>query len=184
VKNHHGRNLTNPADAFWYVVCTTPTGHFRARDELRAQSFHAHLPIEKTFVRRAGRRHKVERPLFGRYMFVGMVAGQVFEDITETDGVSDLLRNENGPARIPFDIISDLMMAEARGDFDKTRGRILNLRPGEAVNVIAGPFTGFPAQVLEARGDGKWQVLLKALGGGKWVVDEDAIEPSVKEKAA
>jgi hypothetical protein len=44
------------------------------------------------------------------------------------------------------------------------------------VNIIAGPFRGYAAQVAEARGNDRWLILTRFLGGGPMEIEGDSIE--------
>ena len=56
----------------WYVVHTQPNGEGRANLNLRRQGFATYLPRYARRRRHARRQETVQRPLFPRYLFVGL----------------------------------------------------------------------------------------------------------------
>lgn len=56
----------------WYVVQTQPNGEARAEAHLRRQGFRTYLPRYLRSRRHARKTQMVPRPLFPRYLFVGL----------------------------------------------------------------------------------------------------------------
>ena len=163
----------------WMVVRTNVKCEQRARAALMARGFEVYLPILARWKIRARRKHLASDPLFARYLFV-MVdrSSQSVYPILSTDGVESLLCVNDRPAVVPRKIIEELRGFETLGLFDRTVKRSpINVKPGQDVRIIGGPFDSFTAKVLAAP-EGQRVALLMSIFGRKGVmrIDAGAIE--------
>src|SRR4029450_2718510 len=94
----------------WYLVHTRPNSERKAELNLQAQGLKTFLPqIEKT-IRHARRLATVRRPLFARYLFVGLdIARDQWISINSTVGVSRLVAQDGRPLAVPFGIVETLL---------------------------------------------------------------------------
>ena len=82
----------------WYVAYTQPHGEAKALDHLRRQDYVLYLPRYRRFVRHARKRALVLRPLFPRYLFVGLDRRtQRWRPIRSTQIQGDAVRVTEGP---------------------------------------------------------------------------------------
>jgi transcriptional antiterminator RfaH len=156
----------DPAELHWYAVYCNVRCEYRAQAGLREAGFDAYCPSETKWAHHARRKVAVQRPYLARYLFVGVDhERQGFHQIRGTDGVERIVGVTGTPVRIPYGWIKDLREAETLGEFDYTvdRNRLV-VEPGRQVRVIGGPFTGFMAKIIEARGDKRVRVLLQEMG--------------------
>jgi len=121
----------------WHVVYTQAHAEALARRHLQEQGFKAFLPRFVKNVRHARQVRKVYAPLFPRYLFVAFDPGFCrWRAINCTRGVTSLLTQDGAPAAIASDVIDALL---ARSGPDEIV-RFSDLRPGQQVRVLTGPF--------------------------------------------
>src|SRR5579864_6690885 len=124
----------------WYVAYTQPHGEAKALDHLRRQGYALYLPRYRRFVRHARKRAVVLRPLFPRYLFVGLDRlSQRWRPIRSTAGVVGLVTSGDEPVPVPAEIVETLRQRERDGAFDLSSPARC-LRSGDAVRVTEGPF--------------------------------------------
>lgn len=148
----------------WFVIYTNVNCEARAQKGLAAGGYATFLPILRKSIRHARRRHTVDRPLFTRYLFVGLdPARDGWFAVRGTHGVESVLGHEGVPEPVPAEVIAQLRAAQASGRFDLTRARA-SFRRGDRVAVEGGPFGDFVAEVATAN-DGKRVEILHQLFG-------------------
>lgn len=158
----------------WHLVFSKPRQEVTAVQNLQNQGFEAILPKAIELKRLDGRRVKIRGPLFPRYLFVKIREGvDDFSKIRSTRGCVDLVRFAGHPAKIPkqfldgfFKEFSDLH----DWTLDLTHGNLLQLNPGDAATVVAGPFEGIAVTVRALKPQERVAVLLDFMGGQRQVV--------------
>lgn len=148
------------AAAKWYVVHTKPRQEMIALENLERQQYECFLPLIKVEKIKAGKCTEVLESLFPRYMFIRLIEGQSnFSPIRSTKGVNGLVKFASVPAAVPDQLIESLR--------DEPLLEQSLFTPGEAVKVVAGPFSGFEAEYLQltkmADGEMRAMVLLEFL---------------------
>lgn len=161
--------ISYPLGGAWHVVYTNIKCEFRANMGLKAKGFETFLPYIRKRIRHARYTNVVDRPLFPRYLFVrfDIERDEWFHPIKTTDGVEDLIRNNNIPVRIRDDDMAPVIAAQKAGDFDLTRKRPIasDYAPGELARISDGPFTGFNATVVAAMPEkNRVDVMLEIMG--------------------
>ena len=97
----------------WYVASTHVNGEAVAAGHLQRQGFSVYLPLYKKLHSHARRKEWVSRPLFPRYLFVGInEANQRWQAIKSTIGISQLVSFGGEPAPVSDSIIDDLRARE------------------------------------------------------------------------
>lgn len=171
-----------PLGKRWHVIYTNIRCESRAALGLKAKGFEVFYPTIRKRVRHARYTNIVERPLFPRYLFVkfDLERDEWFHPIKTTDGVEDLLRNDNIPVRVADRELEPLITAFNSGEFDMTRKKplISEFSKGEVVRITGGPFMGFTAEVLAAMNDKRRaEVMMSFLGRkSKIALDYEQIE--------
>lgn len=125
----------------WYVAYTRPRQEARAQENLQNQGFDCLLPTLAADRLRGGKRIQVQEPLFPRYLFVWLEAGQnKWPVIRSTRGVVRLVEFGGQPARVSTALIDALkeQPAPSKPLFE----------PGDHLKVVEGPFTGIQAELL------------------------------------
>jgi len=148
----------------WYAVYTQPHAETKALEHLLRQGYSAYLPRYRTRVSHARRRQIVLRPLFPRYLFAGIDrAAMPWRPILSTFGVTDIVRNGDEPAPVPFEVVSAIEEREKAGAFDRVNPQ-QSLRLGELVRVTAGALEDMIGRLVELRDQDRVVVLLELLG--------------------
>ena len=150
-------------DRRWYVVQSKLHHEDRVLDQLERQAgFECYFPRIEVYISKGGRRLKVIRPLFPRYLFVRLILPEEWKLVTYTRGVSTILGSWREPAFVPDEVIEAIRERESQKD------RLINyyqFQPEEAVRVRSGPLRDlygiFDRYVDDA---GRVRVLLNFIG--------------------
>lgn len=148
----------------WHAFRANIKCEARARDGIEELGFETFVPMERRIVVRQRRKVLVENPLFVRYGFVKFdVEKDAWGQIKSTDGVEDILTNNQLPVRVPAQEIEKLKLAEKFGLFDRTK-KPAPFKKGDDVEIGEGPFAGFIGKVMRARTDERVDILLNMFG--------------------
>jgi len=148
----------------WFVVYTNVNCEVRARKGLEALGYVTFLPTLRRFIRHARQCRAVDRPLFTRYLFVGLdPARDGWYEIRSTHGVESVLGHAGTPEPVPASVVGELMAAQQAGRFDLTQPPA-RFRSGERVAIEGGAFGAFVAEVVAAD-DGKRVEILHRMFG-------------------
>ena len=173
-------------DQTWYAVVSKPNSEKGALEQLRKQGYGTFLPMCLVRKSHAGKADLVQRPLFPRYLFVGLDSGQPFRPILNTPGVAHVLRDACGNAtRIPAGVLQRIW---DRCDRD---GGVVNLVPevrtmrwasGQRLKIVEGPLSGLEG-LFVASSKERVRVLIELFGrSSEAELPIDAIE-AVKSSA-
>ena len=156
----------------WHSAVTKPLPQHRdmAARQLAARGYRVLLPMCRELVTKAGKSEPVTRPMFGRYVFVGVAPGQESWDIRWVPGVQHMtLDAKRRPVVVPRSALAAIV---ARMD---PESGVIDLCPchrprqgsgfiaGEVVRVQSGPFAGFEA-LFEGDQGQRCRVLLSLFG--------------------
>ena len=147
----------------WYVAQTLYHREKRAELHLRAQGFRPFFPQFRKTVRHARKLRQVVAPVFPGYIFVIFDPERDrWHSINGTFGVSRLLTSLKRPLPVPAGVVEALI-----GAIDPSGCVVLgaDLRPGQAVRVVAGPFAGGLGVLERLDGKGRVRLLLSIMGG-------------------
>lgn len=148
----------------WYATYTQPHAEDKALDHLQRQGYSVYLPRYRRWVRHARRRTLVSRPLFPRYLFVGLDRlTQLWRPIRSTVGVVGLVSRAEEPVAVAPDIIELLRRREDEGAFDVV-SPLQRLRLGDAVRVTEGPFADLVGRLVGLADHERIHILLELLG--------------------
>lgn len=124
----------------WYAVYTKPGGERLAEGHLLRQGFEAYLPRLAMKRRHARRVTSVTVPLFPRYLFVALdIDAAPWRSVNGTIGVVRLVAFGDRPAAVPDDVIDEIRARE-REDGVVDLQALRPFEPGEAVDIVDGPF--------------------------------------------
>jgi transcriptional antiterminator RfaH len=147
----------------WCVAHSQARAEDKAAFHLRRQGFDVFLPKHLKRRRHARRVDWVPAPLFPRYFFVRLDAQATrWRAILSTVGISDLVRFGDRPALVPPDVVDEIRVREDADGLVRTT--IDGLRPGDPVQVIAGPFADAEGLFDGANDDRRVTVLLSLMG--------------------
>lgn len=148
----------------WYAVQLKPDGFDTARRNLDRQGYIPFMPMRPPVSGPKGRaRQHKPAPLFPGYLFVHVPEKQQnWRAINSTLGVSRLVMSRpDRPAILPRGFVESL---QARCDMDGLYRTAENLKPGDSVAMVSGPFAGVIAQIDSLSRSGRIGVLLEILG--------------------
>ena len=130
----------------WHVIHTHVNAEWKALANLRRQGFEAYLPRYRKIRHHARKTDAVAAPLFPRYLFLRLdAAKERWRAVLSTFGVATLICRDGMPAPVPEGIVEAIMAREDSQAFvDLTRQAAF--KPGDAVQVVAGPFADQVAQ--------------------------------------
>jgi transcriptional antiterminator RfaH len=147
----------------WFVAQTLQHREKLAQRHLRQQGFRNFFPRFRKTVRHARKLQDVVAPVFRGYMFVIFDAERdQWRSINGTLGVARLLTADSQPIPVPAGVVEALI-----GALDSS-GLVLlgtDLKPGEAVRIVGGPFAGGLGVLERLDAKGRVRVLLNIMGG-------------------
>jgi transcriptional antiterminator RfaH len=148
----------------WYAVHTQPAAEAKAAEHLSRQGYPTYLPRHRRWIRHARRRELALRPLFPRYLFVGIARALMsWRPVRSTVGVAGLVLSGAEPLAVPPHVVEALRAHERAGDFDElTPTR--RLVPGDKVRLSEGPFADFVGRLVSIGSDRRAVVFFEFLG--------------------
>jgi transcription elongation factor/antiterminator RfaH len=148
----------------WFVAQTLHHREKLAALHLGNQGFRSFLPRFRKTVRHARQLRAVIAPVFPGYIFVILdIERDRWRSINGTFGVARLVSAQGRPIPVPSGIVEAMIAAS-----DPSSGVVRlsgELRPGQAIRVVAGPFAGGFGVLERLDGKGRVRVLLKIMGG-------------------
>ncbi len=124
----------------WHAAYTQPDAEARAAEHLERQGYLAYLPRYRRHVRHARRESLVLRPLFPRYLLVGIDRlVQRWRPVRSTVGMVGLVASAEEPVPVAAAIVDALRAQESDGAFDIV-APTQRLRAGDDIRVTHGPF--------------------------------------------
>lgn len=168
--------MTEAETAAWYLAQVRPNSFHIAERNLLRQGFRVFCPRHAETRRRAGRFVPVQSPLFPGYVFVSFEASSApWRAINSTYGVTKLVTfGDKSPAPVPRELVDGLI---SRCDSEGLLKPRPTLSPGDAVQVLTGPFAQFVATVEQISPNKRVWILLDILGGSTRVaIDVDRLK--------
>lgn len=158
--------MTHQSAVLWYLLYCKPRQELRAQQHLANQGFHSFVPQITLQKLRANRWCDVTEPLFPRYLFLHLPAGQELNmrAIRATRGITDFVRFGLQLATVPQQLVAQLTAQQITL---KQQLPEAGFKPGEAVNILTGPFAGLQAVFNTTDGDKRSVILVSLLG--QWV---------------
>lgn len=147
----------------WHVAWAAWRAENRAKDGLIQRGYDVLVPTMHVTVRHAGRKMLVERPIFPRYLFVGVEDEQSIYPIMSTIAVNGLVMNHDKPVKMPVWIMRNLLAAQVAGAFDKTP-KVVTYKEGQEVRFVGGPMENFVGHILKAPEGKRVEVLISMFG--------------------
>lgn len=147
----------------WYVAHTQPHREARAAAHLERQGFRAFLPVRDRTVRHARQLRTLSAPIFPRYLFVILdLDRDRWRSVNGTSGVASLVMGRARPLAVPDGVVETLI------DSTDAAGVVRfehDLRPGQKVRLVAGPFAEALGVLSRLDAAGRVEVLLQVLNG-------------------
>lgn len=135
----------------WYVVRTKPNKELLAAVTIAAAGFHAFVPVTLVERSHAGKRERVSRPLFPRYLFVQFDReAQRFGQLNYCRGVSNrglMCDADDLPIFVPDPIIDSIRERERQ--MKAKAGEVTTgYEAGESFPIQVGPWAQFMATYI------------------------------------
>jgi transcriptional antiterminator RfaH len=147
----------------WYLILTKPQSEFKAQENLQRQGYETYLPLVQTSHRRNGKNIKRTEAFFPRYLFISLdTETDNWSPIRSTFGVAGMVRFGGMPAQVTKIIIDKLKNNEDEFGLQSTEKK--ELKPGEKVGIIGGPFDGYKAVFQKMKSTERVSVLLDIVG--------------------
>ncbi len=163
----------------WYVLRAISGKEAKVKEVLDAQIkntnlgryvFQVLIPTEKVLTTRNGKKVVKERTLYSGYVFVqANLTGEVEYELRNTTNVIDFLRGRAKGAKPEVLRESEVMRMLGQADeLQQPVDEVLaEYKVGEAVKVLAGPFSGFSGVICEVNTEKrKLKVEVKIFGRG------------------
>jgi transcriptional antiterminator RfaH len=147
----------------WYLVVTKPQSEFKAQENLSRQGYETYLPLVLTSRRRNGKNITRTEVYFSRYLFISLdKETDNWAPIRSTFGVAGMVRFGGMPAQVPKVLIDKLKQNENEFGLQSTEKK--ELKPGDKVGIIGGPFDGYKAVFQKMKSTERVSVLLDIVG--------------------
>ena len=161
----------------WFVLQFKSNSQHIAVKNLNRQGFETFLPLHDTTSRRVSRFINTSKPLFPGYMFIKFDrAESEWHKINSTYGVSRLITFNSILKSIPTVFVDNLIK-----QYDLS-GKLIPLRElkkGDHVTVLKGPFANFIATVEKYEADQRIWILMDLMGRKtKIITPSDALKLS------
>jgi transcriptional antiterminator RfaH len=134
----HNARLAHPENPIriWIAAHTALNAEIAVRDALQALSYPVLVPTGMVEMTKSRQRMLVERPVFPRYVFIGLPVGMSWYPIRAVTGVAGVLSSAGGPRPVPDRAIDRLRAAVAADAF--TKAATARFSEGQAVRVDFG----------------------------------------------
>lgn len=153
----------NPAHIYyWHVVYVKSRAEKKAQNDLQVHGIETFLPLQRKLRQWSDRKKWVEVPLIAGYLFV-KVCRKEYDQVLQSNNVVTYVRFEGKAAIVP-DVQIDylkLMLSQQETQVEVTREK---LKPGQMVEVVAGPFIGLKGKLQKIKGKSKVAIELEQLG--------------------
>ena len=142
----------------WFILQFKPNAQLQATRNLNRQGFKTFLPLYDITSRNASRFINASQPLFPGYMFIAFDRAETkWHKINNTYGVSRLVTFNSNLKSIPTTLVENLMV---RCDLTSKILPVKNLKKGDQVKVLRGPFANLIATVETYEADQRIWVLM------------------------
>ncbi|MCX6226495.1 MAG: UpxY family transcription antiterminator [Bacteroidia bacterium] len=140
----------------WYALYTRPRFEKRVDTDLREDGFEVYLPVMRTRRKWSDRIKWVDLPMFSGYIFVRVSHREYFK-ILQHPAAMKYISFGGQPSVVPEKTIHAIKRALGEGiDFVVTS---TVFKPGQEIEVTAGPMIGYSGEVI--RYDGKKSLLVR-----------------------
>ncbi len=143
----------------WYAIYTRPRHEKRVNERFLEKNIEVFLPLVKQVRQWKDRKKKVEEPLFKSYIFARFEY-KFRHHVLQTDGVIKIVNFFGEPAVVP-----DWQIDALKSIIDNPeKMRLENyIKPGELVEVTAGPFKGMKGTVKSLRGEARLVITIDGI---------------------
>ncbi|MDA8595124.1 MAG: UpxY family transcription antiterminator [Flavobacteriaceae bacterium] len=168
----------NDNSQHWFAVFTNPKAEKKVAERLEEAGFEVYLPLMTTIRQWSDRKKKIKVPLINSYVFVRTTALKL-KDTLKIPGVVTILKYLKSPAVIRDYEINNMriLLREEVGEAGFEKLSMRDIKKGEPVEILHGPFSGLQAEYIQHQGKYSVVVRTEALGSIIVVhVDSDHIK--------
>lgn len=146
----------------WFVAMVKPNAIAIAKTHLDRQHFPNFAPMRLETRHRRNRHDTRPRPLFPGYVFIQFdPESAAWRKINSTRGITRLvLDNPSKPKPLPWQFIAGM---RSRCDAEGVLKEIEEIKKGDQIRVISGPFADFVSKVEHVDEDNRIRVLLSIM---------------------
>jgi transcription antitermination factor NusG len=147
---------------FWHAVYVKSRTEKKAQAELQEKQIEVFLPLQRKLRQWSDRKKWVEMPLISGYLFV-RASRREYDLVLQSNYVVSYVRFEGKAAIVPdcqIDYLK-LMLKQCNEAIEVTREK---LKPGQMVEVVAGPLIGLKGKLQKIKGKSKVAIELEQLG--------------------
>jgi len=154
--------IISPNSYFWHAVYVKSRAEKKAQIELQIQEIETFLPLQRKLRQWSDRKKWVEMPLISGYLFV-RASRKEYDQILQSNFVVSYVRFEGKAAIIPDYQIEylKLMLKQDSSEVEITREK---LKPGQMIEVVAGPLIGLKGKLQKIKGKSKVAIEIEQLG--------------------
>jgi transcription elongation factor/antiterminator RfaH len=154
--------------ARWYAVQCLSHREIGAASHLQNQNYQVFFPRRRKVRRHARKTETVLAPFFPGYLFVSLdLSRHRWRSVNGTYGVASLVMHSDRPAPVPMGVVEALQKS---CDEASVLAWQPDLKPGQAVRILSGPFGDFIGELERLDGTCRVRVLLEMLGGRVFAV--------------
>lgn len=147
----------------WYAVQCLSQREFAASSHLHNQQYRVFFPRRRKIRRHARKTETVSVAFFPGYLFVSLdLSRDRWRSVNGTYGVASLVMRGDYPAAVPVGVVESLQQTCDELSIIQWQP---DLKPGQAVRVVAGPLGDVIGEFERRDGAGRVRVLLEIMGG-------------------
>ncbi len=146
----------------WNVIYTRPRHENKVAEHLSFIKIEHYLPTIRTLKVWNGRKKYVTLPLFPSYLFAKPENTQHYFDSLQVPGVLHYLHTSKQLSTISDQLICKLKAISNHQQYD-VQLSTEHFSPGTILNIQAGPFMGYPCEVVQNKGKHKILVRIELL---------------------
>lgn len=148
----------------WIAANTAPNAEIAVRDAVAALDYQVLVPTGMVEMTKSRQRMLVERPVFPRYVFIGLPVGMSWYPIRGVTGVSGILSSAGGPRPVPDAAIKRLRAAVEADAF--TKAAQVRFHEGQAVRVNFGTseMDAFVGRLMSTLPANRIEIVFHSLG--------------------
>lgn len=148
-------------ETHWYLLYTNPRSEKKAAQELVANGFEVFLPIQRVLKQWSDRKKWVDEPLFRSYLFIYTQKEKNFTKILGTQHIVKFVSFNGEAVKVnqrDIDLIHILI-----GNFNSIVSEPYKPKPGDIVEVQAGPLIGQKAKLVKVKGSQQVYIEIPAI---------------------
>lgn len=147
----------------WYAVQCLSQRELAASSHLQNQQYRVFFPRRRKIRRHARKTETVSVAFFPGYLFVSLdLSRHRWRSVNGTYGVASLVMRGDYPAAVPVGVVESLQQTCDELSIIQWQP---DLKPGQAVRVVAGPLGDVIGEFERLNGAGRVRVLLEIMGG-------------------